>query len=78
MVNGITHLFVRNPSNKNWCECWWNQREYDLKKTVENVAIRCSSYGKETMLDVDCLDTTYPEIIVTFIVNKMLHHVGML
>ena len=30
------------------------------------------------MIDVDFLDTTYQEIITTFVLNTMLHHVGML
>ena len=30
------------------------------------------------MIDVDLLDTTYQEIITTFVLNKMLHHVGMI
>ena len=30
------------------------------------------------MIDVDILDTTYQEIIKTFVLNKILHHVGML
>ena len=40
-------------------KCWWNQREDVLKQTVEKFAIRCSSCGKETMIDVNFLDTTY-------------------
>ena len=39
--------------------CWWNPREDDLKQTVEKNAIRCSNCGKETMIGVDILDTTY-------------------
>ena len=30
------------------------------------------------MIDVDILDTTYQDIITTFVLNTMLHHVGML
>ena len=30
------------------------------------------------MIDVDILDTTYQYIITTFLLNTMLHHVGML
>ena len=30
------------------------------------------------MTDVDILDTTYQYIITTFVLNTMLHHVGML
>ena len=42
------------------------------------IAIRCSNCEKETMIYVDMLKTTYQDIITTFILNKMLHHVGML
>ena len=30
------------------------------------------------MIDVDILDTTYQDIITTFVLKTMLHHVGML
>ena len=59
-------------------KCGWNPRKDDLKQTVEKVTIRCSNCGKETMIDVDILYTTYQEIITTFVLNTMLHHVGML
>ena len=59
-------------------KCCWNLWEYDLKKTVEKVDTRCSNCGKETMIYGDILNTTYQEIITTFVLNKMLHHVGML
>ena len=57
--------------------CWYNPREDD-QNTVANIAIRCSNCGKETMIDVDVLDNAYQEIITTFVLNKILHHVGML
>ena len=40
--------------------------------------MRWSKCGNETMIEVDLLDTTYQEIISTFVLNTMLHHVGML
>ena len=43
-------------------KCCWNPWEDYLKQTVEKVAIRCSNCGKETMIDVHFLDTTYKEI----------------
>ena len=58
-------------------KCWWNPREYDLKQTVVKVAIRCSNGVKETMIDVDNINTTYQYLITNFVLNKMLHHVGM-
>ena len=30
------------------------------------------------MIDVDNLNTTYQDIITTFVLNTILHHVGML
>ena len=42
------------------------------------VAIKCSNCGKETMINVDNLNTSYQDIITTFAFNKILHHVGML
>ena len=57
---------------------WRNPREDDLKQTVVKVAIGCSNCGKETIIDVDNLNTTYQDIITTFVMNTMLHHVGML
>ena len=30
------------------------------------------------MIDVSLLETNYQEIITTFVLNKMLHHVGMI
>ena len=57
---------------------WWNKKEKEeIKQTVETFAIRCSSCGKETMIDVNLLDTTYQEIVKTFVLNTTLHHVGM-
>ena len=45
---------------------------------MEKLAIRSINCGKETMIDVDNLNTTYQDIIITFVLNTMLHHVGML
>ena len=59
-------------------KCWRNPREYDLKQTVVKVAIRCINDGKETMIDVENLNTTYQDIFTNFVLNTMLHHVGML
>ena len=30
------------------------------------------------MIDMDILDNTYQEIITNFVLNTMLHHVGMI
>ena len=50
-------------------KCWCNPRVDYLKQTVEKVAIICSNCGKETMIDVEFLDTTYQEIITNFVLN---------
>ena len=34
--------------------------------------------GKETMIYLNLLETDYQEIITTFVLNTMLHHVGMI
>ena len=59
-------------------KCWWDPREDDIKQTVLKVAIRCYNCGKETIIDVDNINITYQYIITTFVLNKILHHVGML
>ena len=40
-------------------KCWWNPGEDEIKQTVVKVDIRCSNCGKETMIDVDNINTTY-------------------
>ena len=57
--------------------CWYNQGEGD-QNTAENIDIRCSNCGKETIISMDKMNTTYQDIITSFVLNKMLHHVGML
>ena len=43
-------------------KCWWNKKEkYDLKQTVERVAILCSNCGKETLIYVDLFENDYQE-----------------
>ena len=57
--------------------CWYNTGEED-QNTVENIAIGCSNCGKETMIYTDNMNTTYQDIITTFVLNTLLHHVDML
>ena len=57
--------------------CWYNPVEDDQNK-VENIAIRCGNFGKETMISMDKMNTTYQDISTSFVLNTMLHHVGML
>ena len=57
--------------------CWYNPREDEIKNLGVKIDIRCSICEKETMIDVDMLDTTYKDITTNFVLNKLLHHVGM-
>ena len=57
--------------------CWYNQG-HDDKNTVENIAIRFSNCGKETMIYMDNMNTTYQDIITLLVLNTVLKHVGML
>ena len=41
------------------------------KNTSEKISIRCSDCGKETMIDVDNLNTTYQDINTNFVLNTM-------
>ena len=59
-------------------KCWWNTRKNKIKHTGVTDAIICINCGKETIIDVDNMNTTYKYIITTIVLNKMLHHVGML
>ena len=58
-------------------KCSWNTREYKMKHTGVKVARRCSNFSEETMIDLDIMNITYQNIITTFVLNKMLNHVGM-
>ena len=40
-------------------KCWWNPREDEIKQTVVKNSIRCSNCGKEKIVDVDNMNTTY-------------------
>ena len=53
-------------------------KKNDIKETVKKVTIGCSNCGKETMIDFDLFETDYREIITTFVLNTMLHHIGMI
>ena len=59
-------------------KCWLNTWENEIKHTVVKVAIRCSNCGKEKRIDVNNINTTYQDIITTFILNTILKNVGML
>ena len=59
-------------------KCWLNTKEDEIKHTWVKVYIRCINCGKETMIDVDIMNTTYQDIITTFVMYTMLNYVGML
>ena len=56
---------------------WYSPRDDEIK-IQEKISIRCSNGGKEKIIDVDILDSTYQYIITIFVLNEMLHNVGML
>ena len=58
-------------------KCWYNPGGVE-KNTAEKISIRCSNCGKETIIDVDIMNTTQQYIITSFVLDKMLHHFGML
>ena len=49
-----------------------------MRKIQQTLSISCINGGKETMIDVDNFNTTYQDIIKTFVLNTMLHNFGML
>ena len=59
-------------------KCWYSPGGAEKQNTAEKISIRRSNCGRETMIDVDNLNTTQKDIITTSVLNTMLHHVGML
>ena len=55
---------------------WYNKGNNDQNK-VEHIATRGSNCGKETVLSMDNMNTKYKDIITSFVLNTVLHHVGM-
>ena len=58
-------------------KCWYSSGGAEIK-IHQKIAIRCGNFGKETMIYVNNLNTTYQDIITTFVLNTILHRVGML
>ena len=77
----IENETIISPSLLNIFQCfrffWFNQGHDDQNK-VENIAIRCSNCGKETMVSMDNMNNTYQDIITSFVLNTVLHHFGVL
>ena len=59
-------------------KCWYSLGGAEKKYTPRKISIRYSNSGKETMIDGDNMNTTHQHIITTFVLNKVLKHVGML
>ena len=55
---------------------WYNKGHYDLNK-VEHITIRCINCGEKTGLSMYNMDTEYKDIINSFVLNTVLHHVCM-
>ena len=51
--------------------------EHDDQNNVGNVALRCIHCGKETGLSMKNMNTSYKYIITLFVLNTVLHRVGI-
>ena len=56
---------------------FWYDNEPDNQNDVKIIAIRFSNCGKETGLFKNIMNTNYKEIINSFVLNILLHHIGM-
>ena len=56
--------------------CWYN-KGHDNQNKVEHIAIRCSNCEKKTDSSMDDMNTEYNDITTSFVLNKVLHHIGM-
>ena len=54
-----------------------NDNEHDDENNVENIAIRCSTSENETGLSMKNMNTNYTDIITSFVLHTVLHHVVM-
>ena len=43
-------------------KCWYSSGEVE-KNTTEKIAKKCSNCGKETIIDIDIMNTIYQDII---------------
>ena len=55
----------------------WYDKENLEKNVVENVSIMCRNCGKKTGLYLRNTNTNYKDMITKFVLNTVLHHVGM-
>ena len=56
---------------------FWHDNEPDDKNDVKIIATSCSNCGKETVLFINNINTNYKDIITSFVLNTVLHSVGM-
>ena len=56
---------------------FWYDNKTDDQNDVKIIAIRCSNCAKETGLSINHINTNYKDIITLFVLNTVLHHVGM-
>ena len=56
---------------------FWYDNEPDDKNDMKIIAIRCINCGKERGLSMNNINTNYKDIITSFLLNTLLHHVGM-
>ena len=56
--------------------CWYNKGNDDKIK-LEHIAIMCSNREKKR-LSTDNMNTKYKGITTLFVLNTVLHHVGIL
>ena len=56
---------------------FWYDKEPGDQNHVNIIAIRCSNFGKDIGLSMNNINTNYKDIIASFLLNTLLHHVGM-
>ena len=55
---------------------FWFDNEHDNQNNLKIISIRCSNCGK-TGLSMKNINTSYKDIITLFVLNTLLHHVGI-
>ena len=55
---------------------WYNKGQDDQNK-LEHVEIRCNNCGKQNGVYMDDMNNKYKDIITSFVLNTVLHHVGI-
>ena len=55
---------------------WYNKGHVDQNK-LGSIAIRCINCGKQASLSMKIMNNNYKDIITLFLLNAVLHHVGV-